>query len=135
MKTTILVIEDDLALLEDIREVLSIYGYEVITASSGDIGLELAKLHTPRVIICESILPEMNEFGVLKAIREDKKTANIIVILLSPKVERPHIRRGMELGADDFLFKPFSVDDLTNCLKIRIRRADQIEEWRNTTFT
>ena len=103
----ILLIEDDVVLRENTAELLELSNYDVIAASNGKIGVELAKTSLPNIIICDIMMPELDGYGVLEALAKNKKTKHIPFIFLSAKTERKDVRKGMDLGADDYITKPF----------------------------
>lgn len=125
----ILVIEDEVEVLNNIEEILEIAEYKVITANNGRKGLELAKIEAPNLIICDIMMPELDGYGVLTALREDKATASIPVIFLTAKTERFDQRLGMELGADDYLTKPFLSDELLGAIAARFARQEALEKY------
>lgn len=128
---TILIIEDDSALRENTAELLELSGYSTYTASNGRIGIEVAKQKLPDLIVCDIMMPEVDGYGVLEAISLEATTTHIPFIFLSAKTERQEIRRGMDLGADDYLTKPFEEDELLNAIMSRLAkveiRAQQME--------
>ncbi len=124
--TKVLVIEDERYLLEDITELLQYTDFEVQSASSGAQGLTLAQEYTPDLIICDIMMPDLNGYDVLQQIRANPATANIPFIFLTAKADRESMRQGMELGADDYLIKPFTSAELLSAIKTRLRRQTQI---------
>ncbi len=137
---TILVVEDDTHLREDIAEILAFKDYTVITAQNGREGLNLARQHSPDLIVSDIMMPELDGFGLLLALREDKDMAFIPFIFLTARIDYADQRKGMSIGADDYLLKPFNPIDLLNSVKIRLdkqaelkRRTDQeINTLRNS---
>lgn len=125
----ILAIEDEAHILENIAETLTIEGFEVISANGGREGVELARIHKPDLILCDIMMPEFDGFGVLMALRSEPETANIPFVFLTALVTRSAMRRGMELGADDYLTKPFTPDELLKAVRTRLERHQrQIQE-------
>ncbi len=120
---TILLIEDDSALRENTAELLELSGYTVLTASNGKIGIEIAKKNLPHIIICDIMMPVVDGYGVLKSLSLDEKTKQLPFIFLSAKTEHKEIRRGMDMGADDYLTKPFEEDDLISAIESRLAKA------------
>ena len=118
----VLLIEDDFSLRENTAEILELSGYEVIMASNGSLGVTSAKLNLPDVIVCDIMMPEMDGYGVLKELSADEKTKYIPFIFLSAKTEHAEIRMGMNLGADDYLTKPFEEDELLSAIESRLAR-------------
>ncbi|MCK0190333.1 response regulator [Arenibacter sp. F20364] len=121
---TILLIEDDRALRENTEELLELSGYTMITAPNGKIGIQMAKEKLPDIIVCDIMMPEVDGYGVLKELSSDKKTKHIPFIFLSAKTEHKEIRRGMDLGADDYLTKPFEEEDLINAIESRLAKVE-----------
>ena len=120
----VLLIEDDVTLRENTAELLELSDYEVITASNGKNGIEKAKQDPPNIIVCDIMMPETDGYGVLEALSTDPETANIPFIFLSAKTEHKDIRRGMDLGADDYLTKPFEEEDLLSALESRLAKVE-----------
>lgn len=120
----ILLIEDDRVMRENTAEMLELADYEVITAENGKYGVELAKTQSPDLIICDVMMPELDGHGVLYLLSKDPQTASIPFIFLTAKTERADIRHGMEMGADDYLTKPFEEQELLNAVNTRLRRKE-----------
>jgi len=119
----ILIIEDDTALRENTAELLALANYEVITAANGRVGVFLAKKEQPDLIVCDIMMPEVDGYEVLEKLGLDDTTNKIPFIFLSAKTEHKAIRRGMDLGADDYLIKPFEEEELLNAIASRIAKA------------
>ena len=126
--TKVLVIEDEAFLIEEILTTLQFEGFEAIGANNGSQGVALAKTHLPDVIVCDIMMPEMDGFAVLDALRADPTTASIPFIFLTARTTKSDIRQGMTLGADDYLTKPFTRDDLLGAIQARIQRRATIEK-------
>ncbi len=124
---TILVIEDEPQIRENIEEILILSEFEALTAPNGQIGLEIAKTKLPNLIICDIMMPELDGYGVLSALRQDEITTNIPVIFLTAKAERSDFRHGMVLGADDYLTKPFTPEELLNAITTRLEKQAAVE--------
>ncbi len=120
----ILVIEDDLSIQQVVTDVLENEGYSIFTAQNGKLGINLAKEIKPDLIICDIMMPVVNGYEVLTQLLKDKETSLIPFIFLSAKVEKDNIRHGIELGADDYLTKPFKIDELLNAVEIRFKKKD-----------
>jgi DNA-binding response OmpR family regulator len=118
----ILLIEDDTTVRENTTELLELANYEVITAANGKIGVEQAKKHRPDIIVCDIMMPELDGYGVLETLSKLKATKFIPFIFLSAKTERKDIRKGMEMGADDYLTKPFEEHELINAIESRLAK-------------
>ena len=120
---TILLIEDDTALRENTAELLELSGYKVNTAPNGKIGIEKARQNPPNIIICDIMMPEIDGYGVLEAISSEDSTSHIPFIFLSAKTEHKEIRKGMDMGADDYLTKPFDEEELMSAVESRLAKA------------
>jgi len=125
---TILLLDDDENILSTFSMALRHHGYRVIEASSGDVGLELARKHLPDLILSDISMPGKDGQAVLQQIRLDPELSTKQVVLMTGQTHLVTPRRGMELGADDFLVKPISLGDLLRCVEARLQRA-QIH-WR-----
>ena len=108
----LLLIEDDVILRENTAELLELSNFEVTTAPNGKIGIEVAKKQLPDIIVCDIMMPEIDGYGVLEALSKDSATRFIPFIFLSAKTERKDVRKGMDMGADDYITKPFTEDEL-----------------------
>ncbi|MDY7021809.1 MAG: EAL domain-containing protein [Cyanobacteriota bacterium] len=124
----ILVIEDEPDIRENIQDILEMEDFEILSARNGRIGLEQAQKHLPDLIVCDIMMPEMNGFEVLAELRKGDKTAAIPLIFLTAKADRPDFRQGMELGADDYLTKPFTPKELLQAITVRLEKKAQVEE-------
>ncbi|HBR55121.1 MAG TPA: transcriptional regulator [Flavobacteriaceae bacterium] len=131
----ILLIEDDTALRENTAELLELANYHVFTAPNGKIGIDMAKEYLPNLIVCDIMMPEVDGYGVLEALSLDEKTAHIPFIFLSAKTEHKEIRKGMDLGADDYLTKPFEEDELISAIESRLAKAEILAKAIAPTFT
>lgn len=118
----ILLIEDNQEVRENTSEILSLANYEVLVAENGKIGVELAQRQKPDLIICDIMMPELDGYGVLHILSKNDQTAGIPFIFLTAKTEKTDIRKGMNLGADDYLTKPFDDTDLLNAIEARLRK-------------
>lgn len=121
MATKILVIEDDLQIRENIMETLEMDGYQSYGANNGAEGLGLALQYPPDLVICDIMMPEMDGFEVLEHLRANDTTATIPLIFVTAKTDRQSLRQGMQLGADDFLTKPFNADELLQAVQARLQ--------------
>jgi DNA-binding response OmpR family regulator len=120
----ILLIEDNAEVRENTSEILQLANYEVITAENGKVGVELAQREHPDLIICDIMMPELDGYGVLHILGKKAETARIPFIFLTAKTEKSDIRKGMTLGADDYLTKPFDDTDLLNAVEARLRKSE-----------
>jgi CRP-like cAMP-binding protein/CheY-like chemotaxis protein len=123
MKKKILLIEDNPEVRENTGEILDLAGYDVVAAPNGKVGVELAQKENPDLIICDIMMPELDGYGVLHILNKKSETAGIPFIFLTAKTEKIDIRKGMNLGADDYLTKPFDDTDLLNAIEARLRKA------------
>lgn len=124
----VLIIEDEKNIRENIEEILQLKNYEVKTADNGKTGIMEAMLFEPDIILCDIMMPEMDGYEVIQLIRQNKNTTNIPFIFLTAKSERQDTRKGMNLGADDYLTKPFKINELTDAIETRLQRAEKIEK-------
>ena len=125
MNEKILVIEDAEEVRKLIQETLILHGYTVYTADDGDTGLEQALQLRPNLILCDVQMPRMDGYDVLKALRKNPTAATTPFVFLTGVADRDHFRQGMNLGADDFLPKPFMLDELVAMVKARLNRKQQ----------
>lgn len=133
MKKKILLIEDNPEVRENTSEILELAGYDLITAPNGKAGVELAQKENPDLIICDIMMPELDGYGVLHILNKSSETAGIPFIFLTAKTEKADIRKGMNLGADDYLTKPFDDTDLLNAIEARFRKAAMQQQLYETT--
>ena len=124
----ILIIEDNPDIRANTAEILELSNYAVFTAENGKVGIEQALQHTPDLIICDIMMPELDGFGVLHAIQRNESVKNTPFIFLTAKTEKADFRRGMELGADDYITKPFDGTDLLNAVHTRLKKHDTLKE-------
>ena len=125
---TILIIEDDIVLRETTAEILELEGYKVVVAANGKRGIEQARIMLPDIIICDIMMPELDGYDVFKLLSEDETTKKIPFIFMSAKTEIKDIRKGMDLGADDYLTKPFSVEELQLRISALLKRIQIVTE-------
>ncbi|MCC6841289.1 MAG: response regulator [Flavobacteriales bacterium] len=121
---TILLIEDDADVRDNTAEILELAHYRVLKAENGKRGVDLARKEMPDLVLCDIMMPELDGYGVLHLLARTPETAEIPFIFLTAKAERTDVRRGMELGADDYLTKPFEESELLNAIEGRLRRSD-----------
>lgn len=127
MSKKILVIEDEPAVLANIQTILREEGFSVILAHGGKEGVSVAQTQKPDLIICDIMMPGFSGYDVLETLSKDPKTRIIPFIFLTAKVEREDVRRGMELGADDYITKPFSINTLLKAVDSRLQRFETIK--------
>ncbi len=128
----ILVIEDELPLLEEVVDVLTFEGFDVTAASDGLMGLDQLAKSTPDLIISDIMMPRLDGYGVLAHLRASPATAMIPFIFLTAKVEKQDFRQGMELGADDYLMKPFTQKELLAAVRTRLDKQAVIRDTNET---
>ena len=127
MSKRILVIEDNTDVRENIEEILALSGYKVATATNGIEGVKIAKEVCPDLVVCDIMMPGMDGYGVLYALNQDDNLATIPFIFLTAKVETEDRRKGMRMGADDYLTKPFDESDLLLTVENRIRKNEMLK--------
>jgi CRP-like cAMP-binding protein/CheY-like chemotaxis protein len=123
MACTILVIDDNTDIRENSAEILDLAGYKTLTAENGKQGVEIALREKPSIIVCDIMMPELDGFGVLHLLRKNPETVHIPFIFLTAKTERTDFRKGMEMGADDYITKPFEDIELLKAVEIRIKKS------------
>jgi DNA-binding NarL/FixJ family response regulator len=121
----ILVIEDEPEMRRNLATILRLEKFHPLPAANGHLGIELAKKAKPDLILCDVMMPELDGYGVIAALRADPDTVTIPFIFLTAKGEKPDIRAGMNLGADDYLTKPVAKADLLSAIHSRLKRAVQ----------
>jgi CRP-like cAMP-binding protein len=122
----ILLIEDNHDVRENIAEILELANYNVITASNGKEGVDKALHEDPDLIICDIMMPELDGYGVLHILSKNKLTAQIPFIFLTAKSEKVDFRKGMNMGADDYLTKPFEDTELLDAIESRLKKREII---------
>jgi diguanylate cyclase (GGDEF)-like protein len=126
--TKILVVEDMESLREETIEALSYEGFDVIGAENGVVGLKLALEQLPNLIVCDVMMPELDGYEMLAALRQEPSTATIPFIFLTAKADKADMRQGMESGADDYLTKPFTIEELLSAIAARLKKQATIQE-------
>jgi len=124
----ILLIEDNADIRENTAEILELANYKVITAENGKLGVEAALQEKPDLIICDIMMPVLDGYGVLHLLHKNPSVQNTPFIFLTAKAERNEMRRGMELGADDYLTKPFEETELLNAIESRLKKVELIKK-------
>lgn len=119
----VLLIEDNPDIRENTAEILTLAGYDVLVAGNGKEGVEIALKDKPDLIICDIMMPELDGYGVLHILSRKEQTARIPFIFLTAKTEKSDVRRGMNLGADDYLTKPFDDADLLAAIDARLQKS------------
>lgn len=124
---TILVIDDNPDIRENTSEILELAGYRTLTAENGKKGVDLALREKPDVIVCDIMMPDLDGYGVLHMLRKNESTQYIPFIFLTAKTERSDFRKGMEMGADDYITKPFEDIELLNAIEARLKKSSLLE--------
>ena len=125
---TILLIEDNDDIRNNTAEILELSNYKVIVAENGKVGVEKAISYKPDLIICDIMMPVLDGYGVLHAVHKNEAIKNTPFIFLTAKTERGDFRKGMELGADDYITKPFDGTELLNAVDSRLKKLDLLKE-------
>ncbi len=125
---TILLIEDNHEIRDNTAEILELANYEVITAENGKVGVEKAMQHKPDVIICDIMMPVLDGYGVLHMLNKNEELQDIPFIFLTAKTERGDMRKGMEMGADDYITKPFTELELLNAVEQRLKKVELLKK-------
>lgn len=120
----VLIIEDNTDIRENVQEILALAGYEVFEAADGKAGVVVALENTPDIILCDIMMPEMDGFSVLYQLRKHSQTSATPFIFLTAKAEHLDLRKGMDLGADDYLTKPFDATELLNSVESRLKKKE-----------
>lgn len=125
---SVLFIEDDKALRENFGKILSLNSYYPLLAETGEMGLQLAKKMLPDLIICDIMLPDIDGYQILKELSQNKETQTIPFIYLTAKAEMNDLRKGMNLGADDYLTKPLKTKEVLNAIRLRLDKKIKVNE-------
>ncbi|GAB3794917.1 hypothetical protein GCM10028819_10070 [Spirosoma humi] len=125
MPPKILLIEDEEQIRKNLLDILSLKGYQVVAAADGLEGVDIAKQQPPDLILCDIMMPHLSGYHVLELIRRHEPSMFVPFIFLTAKSDMVDLRRGMELGADDYLTKPFSTKDLLAAIESRLKRHQQ----------
>ncbi len=124
----LLVIEDNIDIRENLAEILALAGYDIQTAENGKIGVEIAVQFLPNLILCDVMMPVLDGFGAFKILRSKPQTADIPFIFLTAKAEKSDFRYGMNLGADDYITKPFETNELLQVIEMRLQKAEKANQ-------
>lgn len=128
MNQTILVIEDEIDVCLNIKEILESGGFNAIVAADGKIGIQMAKEQFPDLIVCDIMMPDMDGYGVLTELHQDPATTTIPFIFLTAKTTRDDVRQGMNLGADDYITKPFRRKELLEAIASRLQKQATLKQ-------
>ncbi len=124
---TILLIEDNQGIRENTAEILEMVGYKVQTAENGKIGVEKSLINKPDLVICDVMMPILDGYGVLQIFNTNPKLSNVPFIFLTAKTDRNEFRKGMDLGADDYITKPFEESELLSAIESRLKRVSHLK--------
>src|SRR5215210_5364046 len=124
----ILIIEDNLEVRENAAEIVELSNYKVVTADNGKAGVELAFKEKPDLIVCDIMMPVLDGYGVFHLLSKHKETASIPFIFLTAKSEKADFRKGMEMGADDYITKPFDGIELLNAIEVRLKKTELLKQ-------
>lgn len=128
MPVKILVIEDNADIRANTAEILELANYEVLTAANGKEGVQLAMEHMPDLVICDITMPVLDGYGVLHLLHKHEEMSGIPFIFLTARAERSEVRKGMEMGADDYITKPFDPIELLNAIEGRLKKASRLKQ-------
>lgn len=129
----ILVIEDDEAIRENLAEILNLSGYNTITAKNGKTGVEKTLSEQPDLILCDVKMPDLDGYGTLAILSKHPKAAGIPFIYLTAKAEKEDFRKGMSLGADDYITKPFDDATLLSTIEARLKKHEKLAKFSNAS--
>ncbi len=125
-KEKILAVEDDKDILQNIVTLLEEEGYSVFPASNGIAGIEAANTFLPDLILCDVLMPGMDGFRVIEELQKNRSTRSIPFLFVTAKTEKEDLRRGMLLGADDYIFKPFEPEELLAAIETRLKKKNSL---------
>ncbi len=125
---SVLVIDDNPDIRENTAEILDLAGYKTFTAENGKEGVDIAVKEKPDVIVCDIMMPNLDGYGVLHLLRKNETTQHTPFIFLTAKTERSDLRKGMEMGADDYITKPFDDIELLNAIETRLKRSALLDQ-------
>lgn len=126
MALQVLLVEDEAPLRDQIAEMLMLEGFDVIEASDGQEAIHILDSHTPTIILCDVAMPNVDGYGVIEYVRNAEPLAQTPFIFLTARTDRSFVRHGMELGADDYLTKPFTRNELLSAIESRLARAESM---------
>jgi CRP/FNR family transcriptional regulator, cyclic AMP receptor protein len=124
----VLIIEDNVEVRENTAEIVELANYEVVSAENGKLGVEMALREKPDLIICDIMMPVLDGYGVFHMLSKHKETASIPFIFLTAKSEKADFRKGMEMGADDYITKPFDGIELLHAIEIRLKKSELLKQ-------
>lgn len=128
----IVVIEDNQEVRENLAEILSLSGYETYEAENGKVGIQVVTEVKPDLILCDVMMPELDGFGVLKILNHNPNLMHIPFMFLTAKAEKTDFRKGMGLGADDYITKPYDDVELLEAIEMRLKKSEKLKVIDNT---
>jgi len=128
----IIVIEDNNEVRENLVEILTLSGYDTYQAENGKVGIKAIKEVKPDLILCDVMMPELDGFGVLKILNHDTELMHIPFMFLTAKAEKADFRKGMGLGADDYITKPYDDVELLEAIDMRLKKSEKLTAIENT---
>ena len=128
----IVVVEDNTEVRENLAEILSLSGYEVHEAENGKVGVRVIQNTKPDLILCDVMMPELDGFGVLKILNHNPELMHIPFMFLTAKAEKTDFRKGMGLGADDYITKPYDDVELLESIAMRLKKSEKLKAIENT---
>ena len=131
---TILVIEDEAQTRKMLLNCLRFEGFKALEADNGKTGIKLAQKHLPDLIVCDVMMPEIDGYGVLSMLRKQLSTLAIPIIFLTAKVSTIDFRRGMDLGAEDYLTKPCNIERFLTAITTRLKRREELKKCYTSDF-
>ncbi len=134
MNKCILIIEDNNDIRESTAEILELSGYKTLQANNGKAGVEMAMQHHPDLILCDIMMPELDGYGVLYLLNKNQDTASVPFVFLTAKAERMDFRKAMEMGADDYLTKPFDDMELLKAIESRLHKEEKQKAYYSKTL-
>lgn len=129
---TIAIIEDNTDVRENLAEILDLSGYKCVQAENGKVGVKTVREHKPDLILCDVMMPELDGFGVLKILNRDPELMHIPFMFLTAKAEKTDFRKGMGLGADDYITKPYDDVELLESIEMRLMKASKLQKVDNS---
>jgi len=132
--TKVLIIEDNTDIRENVVEILNLSGYDVLDAEDGTKGVALATNNQPDLILCDIMMPGIDGYDVFEILNNQEETKTIPFIFITAKSERTDVRKGMEMGADDYLTKPFDATELINAIETRLKKKQIQQEFYSKSF-
>lgn len=126
--TTVLVIEDEEGIRDNLQELFEVEGFDVLTATDGRKGIQMAINQMPDIVISDIMMPDIDGYGVLESLKNNEATCTIPIVFLTAKQEMKDLRQGMGLGATDYLTKPFKNDELLEVVNTRLKMKNQVDD-------